>query len=69
MAQEVWPSRAKVLVPPQRERGGRGGGGTRSLALEGQTSCAIQEGAGRTGGEYHGFVPPSMAYSKISSAI
>ena len=49
MAQEVWPSRAKVLVPLQRQRGGRGVGGTRSLALEGQTSCATQEGAGRTG--------------------
>ena len=35
--------------------------------MTGQTSCAIPEGAGRTGGEYHGFEPPSC--SLVKSAL
>ena len=53
MAQEVWPSRAKVLVPLHRERGGREVGGTKSLGLQGQSSCATPEGAVRERGRWH----------------
>ena len=49
MAQELWPSRAKLLVPPTPLPPRCLWSGTRTLALEGQTSCATQEGAGRTG--------------------
>ena len=65
MAQEVWPSGAKLLVPSQRERGGRGGRWHKKFGPLGPNFLCRLRGSGDGEGQTAQEVWPSRAKSLV----